>query len=188
MRARGGGRGGQDPRAPIPCLSTHTHARAPPHAPPPFPLCSTASTPGAVIYASERNLGAHTGVRMHAVSLDGGRSFSAARSGYDPTVPDVVTANWTGVVAGMARFNGQLALSTPAARGERADLSLWLGSSTGKGGVAWGAAPSRSLWAGPAAYSDLMQLNQTHLGVVFEGGSAASGDFAAGIFFAAFAM
>ena len=141
-----------------------------------------------MIYASERNLGSRTGVRMHAVSLDGGRSFSPARSGYDPTVPDVKTANWTGVVAGVARFNDALALSTPAAHGARANLSLWLGSSTGDGGVAWGAAPSRALWAGPAAYSDLLQVNATHLGLVFEGGSVASGDFAAGIYFAAFAL
>ncbi len=139
-----------------------------------------------MLYASERNLGARTGMRMHAVSLDGGASFAPALAGYDAGLPDVVTANWTGVVAGLASFNGRLAFSTPAAAAQRAGLSLWVGASTGAGGVAWGAAPARSLWAGPAAYSDLLQLNSTHLGLVFEGGSAASGDFAAGIYFAAF--
>ena len=127
-------------------------------------------------------------MRLHAVSTDGGATFDPARAGADASLPDVVTANWTGVVSGLTRFGsgGALAFSTPAAPGARANLSLWTGREDGAGGVAWAPAPAYYLWAGPAAYSDLVELNSTHLGLVFEGGAVGSGDFAAGIFFAAF--
>jgi len=74
-----------------------------------------------------------------------------------------------------------LAFTTPAALGVRANLSLWLSRDEG---VTWGN-PVASLWSGPAAYSDVLQINDTHLGLVFEGGLPASGDFAAAIYFAA---
>ena len=57
----------------------------------------------AAIYASERNMGATPGTREHAVSLDSGASFSSF--GTDPGIPDVDTKNWTGVVAGVTRFD-----------------------------------------------------------------------------------
>jgi hypothetical protein len=52
------------------------------------------STLGAVIYAGERNLGNATGDRLHAISADGGASFTTY--GIDVALPDVNTANWTG--------------------------------------------------------------------------------------------
>lgn len=57
----------------------------------------------AAIYASERNMGASPGTREHAVSLDSGATFSVF--GTDPGIPDVDTKNWTGVVAGVTRFD-----------------------------------------------------------------------------------
>ena len=48
---------------------------------------------GAVVYASERNMGAAPGSRWHAVSTDSGASFS--RFGTDPTLPDGDTKNWS---------------------------------------------------------------------------------------------
>jgi hypothetical protein len=161
---------------------THTHTHNSP--------CSAPGSTEATIYASERNLGNSTGTRLHSVSLDSGATFSPARAGFDPTLPDVVTANWTGCVAGLARFaqgggvRGPLLFSTPEQRGVRANLSLWVSENEG---ASWGA-PRASLWAGPAAYSDLAQVNATHVGVVFEGGPRGSGDFAAAIYFAAFSM
>ena len=142
-------------------------------------------TLGAVLLASERNLGNATGTRLRAVSADGGASFRAAAYARDG-LPDVVTANWTGCVDGMTRFVDpaspsappRLAFTAPAAVGERADLSLWVSCT---GGASWlGGAPVQQLWAGPSAYSDAIQLNSTHLGVVFEGGAA---EFAGGIQF-----
>lgn len=146
------------------------------------------SKAAAVIYASERNLGNATGTRLFSVSADAGATFS--RSGTAAGLPDVVTSNWTGVVSGLSRFDargagaGLLVFTTPAAAGVRANLSLWLSRDAG---ATWGA-PALQLWGGPAAYSDVSQLNETHVGVVFEGGSAASGDFAAAIYFAAVAV
>jgi hypothetical protein len=145
------------------------------------------STLGAVIYAAERNLGNTTGSRWHAVSTNGGRSFS--QYGLDPALPDVVTGNWTGVVAGAARFDSAsssssspvLVFTAPSAAAQRANLTLWLSADQGQ---SW-SAPALSLWPGPAAYSDALQINSTHMGIVWEGGSQ---EFAQGIFFSAVQM
>ncbi len=55
-------------------------------------------------------MGATPGIRWHAISLDSGETLS--QFGTDPELPDVVTANWTGVVAGLARVGGTLLFST----------------------------------------------------------------------------
>jgi hypothetical protein len=47
------------------------------------------ATMGAVVFASERNLGNLTGHRLNALSTDGARTFS--REGMNPSLPDVVT-------------------------------------------------------------------------------------------------
>ena len=133
------------------------------------------ATMGAVVLASERNLGNATGSRLHALSADGGRTFS--REGGD-SLPDVVTGNWTGVVCGLARADELLVFTAPAAAGARANLSLWTSRDAG---ASWGA-PALSLWAGPAAYSDALRVNDTHVGVVFEGGLQ---EFAGGVWYVA---
>ena len=46
------------------------------------------ATTGAVIYASERNLGNTTGSRWHAVSVNGGRTFADAYYGFDKGLPE----------------------------------------------------------------------------------------------------
>ena len=87
-------------------------------------------TTGAVIYATERNLGNATGSRLHAVSLNGGRTFAAY--GRDDGLPDAVTANWTGLVSGAARYApagspaGVIVFTAPASRTERANMSVWV--------------------------------------------------------------
>jgi sialidase-1 len=147
---------------------------------------------GAVVYANARNLGPAPGTRMHAVSLDGGSSF--AWFGLDPVLPDVTTANWTGVVSGMARVRRSpgrggdhaLVFTAPAdvATHARANLTAFVSAGITPAGVsAW--APSRlgSLWPADAAYSDAVQVNETHVGVLFECGTG--GDFAAQIAYAA---
>jgi sialidase-1 len=131
-----------------------------------------------VIYANERNLGNATGSRLHAVSVDGGETF--AEYGSDADLPDVVTGNWTGVVAGLARFDRRPAESSyfftaPAAVGARANLSAWVSADRGASWTARG-----TIWSGPAAYSDAIQLNSTHVAVVYEAGVT---EFAGGIMF-----
>ena len=69
--------------------------------------------------------------------------------------------------------------TAPAAVGARANLSAWVSVD---GGSTWGGGPQMSLWAGPAAYSDALQVNATHVGVVFEGGAD---EFAGGVFYVA---
>ena len=53
---------------------------------------SHAST-SAVVYATERNMGATPGHRWHSISVDGGRTLSIF--GDDPALPDGDTKNWT---------------------------------------------------------------------------------------------
>ena len=144
---------------------------------------AAAGAVGAAIYAAERNLGNATGTRWHAVSLDGGRSFS--RYGVD-ALPDVTTSNWTGVVSGLARFDAPglpatpplLIFTAPNAVNARANLSLWASEDQG---ATWGA-PRLTIFGGPAAYSDALQINDTHVGVIFEGSAT---EFAGGIWFTA---
>ena len=142
------------------------------------------STLGAVVYASERNLGNATGVRLHALSIDGGGSFRSF--GADAALPDVVTGNWTGCVDSLSRVDRDpaapqaapptLAFTAPSAAGARAGLAVWASCDNGR---TW-SAPAE-IWAGPAAYSDAVQVNATHIGVVYEGGDT---EFAGGIYYA----
>lgn len=140
------------------------------------------ATLGGVLYAGERNLGNTSGVRLHAVSLDGGRSF--AHAGTDAALPDAVTANWTGVVSGLARVaGGRLLFTAPAAPGRRANLTAFASAGVGAAGVAqWRAVGP--VWPADAAYSDLIAFNATHAAVLFECGDGANGDFAMYIKFA----
>jgi sialidase-1 len=154
------------------------------------------STLSAVIYAGERNLGNATGTRLHAISKDSGFTFSTF--GTDPSLPDVVTGNWTGVVAGLVRVDSMsdataattatsgvlLAFTAPAAIDQRANLSLWISVD---GGKSWPSASLASVWPGPSAYSDMIMINSTHIGVLFESSSvAAPTEFAGGIRFISF--
>ena len=58
-----------------------------------LPASSHPGAPGAVIYVTQRNMGATPGHRWHSVSLDSGSSLSLF--GEDPGLPDVDTKNWT---------------------------------------------------------------------------------------------
>jgi hypothetical protein len=148
-----------------------------------MPSASFSTTSG-VIYATERNLGNATGTRWHSVSTDGGRSFNPTDYSYDPALPDGVTANWTGVVSGLARPVGgsavpgalpeALLFTAPASRTARANLTVFAGAADAS---AWNP-EGTLLWNGPSAYSDALVVNATHVCVVFECGTA-GGDFAA---------
>ena len=118
---------------------------------------------GAVVYASERNMGAAAGTRWHAVSLDSGATFS--QFGTDPGLPDGMTKNWTGICAGVARVGSTLLFTTPMATGARADLGLFRSTDEA---AHWSAGIMLS--AGPAGYSDLTRVNDTHAAIIFENG------------------
>lgn len=118
---------------------------------------------GAVVYASERNMGSAPGSRWHAISTDSGASFSLF--GTDPSLPDGDTKNWTGICAGVARVGDTLVFSTPMAVGARADMGLFRSTDEGK---TWSA--GELFAAGPAGYSDLTRLNDTHAAIIYERG------------------
>jgi len=120
---------------------------------------------GAVVYASERNMGSAPGSRWHAISTDSGASFSLF--GTDPSLPDGDTKNWTGICAGLARVGDTLVFSTPMAVGARADMGLFRSTDEGK---SWSA--GELFAAGPAGYSDLTRLNDTHAAIIYENGES----------------
>ena len=146
----------------------------------------------AVIYAGERNLGNTSGSRLHSISLDGGRTFGPF--GIDTSLPDVVTANWTGVVSGITRFRAssssareRLLFTAPNTMGLRANLTAFVNSGVDALGVdAWHA--QLTVWSGPAAYSDAAMINATHAGILFEAGAGTDGDFAQFVKFAALSV
>jgi hypothetical protein len=135
---------------------------------------------GPIVFVSERNMGATApGSRLHALSVDGGRSFDASAYGADPDLPDSRVTNWTGIVAGLTRFDTaadgsgaaattrRLVVSAPRSRAARADLALFTSLDEGR---TWSAG---RLWApGPAGYSCVVQLNETSGALLFENGVA----------------
>jgi len=131
---------------------------------------------GAVVYATERNMGADPGHRLHAISYDSGRSFT--EFGADAGLPDGDTKNWTGIVAGVARVGTRIVLFTPRAPGTRADLARFTSADEAR---TWDA--GELFLPGPAGYSDAGAINATHGAVVYENGAA---EFAAKISFDVF--
>ncbi len=131
---------------------------------------------GPTVFVSERNMGATApGSRLHALSVDGGRSFDSDAYGADPGLPDSRVTNWTGIVAGLTRFDSvdgaiatrRLVVSAPRSRAARADLALFTSIDEGR---TWDAG---RLWApGPAGYSCVVQLNETSGAILFENGDA----------------
>jgi len=97
--------------------------------------------------------------------MDGGSSLS--NFGVDPSIPDGVTKNWTGIVAGAARVGAGIYISTPQAIGERADLALFRSVDEAK---TWG--DGMLFLSGPAGYSDMGALNETHGAILCENGEA----------------
>ena len=136
------------------------------------------------VYASERNLGASPGTRRHSISTDGGSSFSL--EGSDSALPDGVTKNWTGIVAGAMRFGpaGPIVVSTPLNRTARQDMALFSSSDEA---ASWSS--GKLFYRGPSGYSDCQAINASAAGILFENGdSDAMGDFANRISFATFTV
>ena len=131
---------------------------------------------GAVVWATERNMGATAGHRLHAVSLDGGLTLGGF--GID-TIPDGDTKNWTGIVAGAARVGGRVNVFTPRAPGVRADLARFVSADDAASFDA-----GTLFVAGPAGYSDAGALDAARGAVVYENGAA---EFAQKISYAVFA-
>jgi len=128
---------------------------------------SVHKTKNPVIYATERNLGDDTGFRIHAISVDGGTSFSIF--GSDKELPDSKVTNWTGIVAGAARVvRGEeqlVVFTTPMQKTARANMGIFVSSDETE---TWGS--GKLYFSGPAGYSDTWQLNSTHVAILFENG------------------
>ena len=128
------------------------------------------NTKEAVIYATERNMGNNTGHRLHAISLDGGNSFSLF--GADIGIPDSKVTNWTGIVAGATRFDGpsgspnRIIISTPSDPTQRANMTLYTSLDET---ITW--SNGKLYTIGPAGYSDIGFINSTHGAILFENGA-----------------
>jgi hypothetical protein len=122
------------------------------------------ATDGAIVFLSERNMGTTQGHRAWAESTDGGVTIAAF--GLDKQLTSPVTANWTGIVGAVNRASGIVAYSGPLQADQRAVMGVRASHDEAQ---TW-AATAKVLWSGPAAYSDMVPLNSTHFGVIFEAG------------------
>lgn len=127
----------------------------------------------AVLYANERNMGASPGYKQHAISQDAGSTFSLV--GNDTELPDCVTSNWTGIVSGGTRVGTltptgptgaqRVLLSIPKSPTERQDMAIFYSTDETQ---SWSS--GTVIRPGPAGYSDLAAINETHVAIVFENG------------------
>ena len=116
--------------------------------------------PQSQLYVNARNMGPAPGVRMVARSLDGGESLG--EFGIDAALTTPVTASWTGIVASVVGPAVRPAppvvvYSSASDATRRINMTLRVSHD---GAVSWSA--PKSLWRGPAAYSDLAMINETH--------------------------
>ena len=112
--------------------------------------------------------GASAGHHCRAVSVsnDGGATW--ATPWFDNALPDPVVS--AGLInAGGGASADQLFFSNPASGTKRNNMTVRRSEDSGASWIA-----ARTVWAGDAAYSALVELNETHVGLVFENGEASS--------------
>ena len=127
---------------------------------------------GAALYACERNMGAHPGLKQWARSADGGASYTSFGTS---TLVAPVTAHWTGIVGGIERLaGGALVYSGPDNPKLRAGMALHVSKDAG---ASWPASGAKMLWPGPAGYSDMIALpGRESVAVIFECGTKSFAD------------
>ena len=130
----------------------------------------------ASLYASERYMASSPGLRRSARSLDGGATYAQFAVS---DISEPVTAHWTGIVAGVERLTlrwdnasaDRLVYSGVTSPTVRAGLGLSVSEDEGR---SWGAA--RTLWSGPAGYSDVSTIDEERVAVIFENGDTSFAD------------
>ena len=119
------------------------------------------------VYVNTRdNLGSDPATRAVAYSSDGGESFDAPFVA-EPAITSPVVQN---SIVRLAKSEGNdgknvLIYSGPSHASKRLDLTILASEDEGK---TWGR--KTVIHPGPAAYSDLVRLDDNHFGVIFEGG------------------
>ncbi|MEM9645945.1 MAG: sialidase family protein [Planctomycetota bacterium] len=125
---------------------------------------------GTLYFNTRDQHGSAPGTRGGSWSIDGGDTFATRTdewTAFQPTGSDLTLPV---VQASVIRFQGRLLLSGPDEDGPsgkgRSDLRVRV---SGDQGLTWQDGPL--LHVGPAAYSDMVALNDTHVGILFEAGS-----------------
>lgn len=121
---------------------------------------------GRVYVNAREHLGSDPATRTIAYSSDGGESFDA-RFAPEPNITSPVVQNSL-IRLTLADSGGEqntLVYCGPGHPTERRDLALMLSADEGK---TWGR--KTVIHAGPAAYSDLVKLDNDRVGVLFEAG------------------
>jgi sialidase-1 len=130
----------------------------------------------ASLYANERYMASNPGLRRSARSFDGGATYSQF---WVSNISEPVTAHWTGVVSGIERLTlkwdnstvDRLVYSGVTSRTARVGLGLSVSEDEGR---SWRA--PRTLWSGPAGYSDMSRLDDGQIAVIFENGETTFAD------------
>ena len=124
----------------------------------------------AMIYGSERNMGATPGHRDYAISVNGGSSY--VRTGTDKVLTEPKTAHWTGIVGSVVRLGDKILYSGPASKTLRAVMTIH----TSTDGSSWDA--GKVLWESYAGYSDMAPLPGGDAAmIIMENGNKSFSDF-----------
>lgn len=121
-----------------------------------------AELPDGRVYCNTRSQrGSDPGTRGFTTSSDGGTSFDRSyESSTTPPVPVVQAA-----VLPVGPDGGRLVMSAPDAERPGSPMTLWTSEDAGR---SW--RRSHALGDGPRAYSDMVALDEGHIGLVYEGG------------------
>ena len=138
------------------------------------------TTTTTTIFSTQRNMGKKPGHRLQAYSYDFGDTYINEQVS---NVPEPATSNWTGIKSGLVAAAAAIASnnkdnnnkfiqpvilyqSHPNSTTKRENLVVSVSYDNGK---TWkvGSIP---IYQGLAGYSDMSQINSTHIGVLYENG------------------
>eukprot|EP00118_Oscarella_pearsei_P005960 m.27327 g.27327 ORF g.27327 m.27327 type:complete len:372 (+) comp29923_c0_seq2:108-1223(+) len=127
----------------------------------------------ATLYVNERNVSPTPGHRLISYSYDGGESLE--NMGTDNALVEPVTADWTGIVASLCRFDEsgkrRIVYTSPLDPNKRAVMGIRISSDEGH---SW--THAKIIDPGLAAYSDTQRLNSTTVAVLYEHGKESFAD------------
>jgi hypothetical protein len=133
--------------------------------------CPAGQAAGPCLYINARNMEKGSGPhpRLETTSANGGQTWLPMAASV-LTTP--VTPHWTGIVANVVALpppSKALVYAGASSPTARASMAVSL-RTAGK----WGA--KTVIWPGPAGYADIVALNSTHVGVLYEAGDHSFAD------------
>jgi len=124
---------------------------------------------GQSIYLNARNYAGPQplGRRLYSWSTDSGKTFSS--EGLDSQLIEPVTKDWTGIVGSVLRFKTPsteyILFSDTDNASDRKNVTIRYSTDFGK---SW--SDGITVYGGPSSYTDMIQMDDTTVGIAYEGG------------------